>query len=88
MTKIQKVTVTQIVMQWLCSNHRKSCFPNPSTELVNFWNHRKPIIFFNNPDLYCAFMVYANANFSTLLGEILHTYLFQTALLELANSIR
>jgi hypothetical protein len=86
--KIQKVTDARTIMQWLRNYRRKSCFPNPSRERVNFWKCRKPVIFSNNPDLYCAFMAYANDNLSTLSGEMMHTYLFQTALPELANKIR
>ncbi len=88
-----KVNATRIrhprtLMRWLqtfrCSNN----FPNPYHLRKNHWRCKLPSIFRNNPELHQSFLEYARSNLDTLSGEMLHTYMFNTALPALAQKIQ
>jgi hypothetical protein len=77
------------LMHWLqtfrCSNN----FPNPYHLCKNhFWRCKLPSIFQNNPELHQSFLEYACSNLDALSGEMLHTYMFNTALPALAQKIQ
>jgi hypothetical protein len=76
------------IMQWLWVYRRDACFPNLSTARVKYWHNKRPAMFSNNPDLYDSFITFANANLSTLSGESIRVYLFQTAFPKIVRCIR
>jgi hypothetical protein len=68
------------IMEWLRIFRRTTSFPNPAAIRQCHWKNKLPAIFQNNPDLHQSLIAYARANLSTLSGELIHQYLFCTAI--------
>jgi hypothetical protein len=78
--KIIQIHNPRTIMEWLRIFRRTSSFPNPAVVRQCHWKNKLPAIFQNNPDLHQSLVSYARANLATLSGELIHQYLFNTAI--------
>jgi hypothetical protein len=76
------------IMQWLRVFRGNNTFPNPGTARSHHWRSRLPPLFSNNSDLHQAFMTHAKCNLNSLTTEMLHQYLFSTALPQVVTRIQ
>jgi hypothetical protein len=68
------------IMRWFRSFRPNCCFPNPSIKRTHRYDEKIPLVLQNNPDLYEAFMSHARSNLECLSAEMMHHYLFSTAI--------
>jgi hypothetical protein len=67
------------IMRWFRLFCPNCCFPNPSIKRTHRYE-KIPLILQNNPGLYEAFMSHARSNLASLSAEMMHHYLFSTAI--------
>jgi hypothetical protein len=83
-----RISRSKTIMEWLLIFRRSNSFPNPSRSRTQSWKSRLPFIFENNPDLHEAFLTYAKSNLNILSGQMLHSYLFDTAIPSVISKIK
>jgi hypothetical protein len=87
-SKYTRISNPRTVMQWLrLFRDNNGSFPNPSEHHCNL-KRKLPTLLLDNPDLHASLLQYANSNLSSLSGEMLHDYLFTTALPAIAKKIQ
>jgi hypothetical protein len=78
--KIMQIYNPRTIMECLHIFRRTSSFPNPAVVHQCHWKNKLPAIFQNNPDLHQSLISYARSNLATLSCELIHQYLFSTAI--------